>query len=1026
MCVSAETKGEEGRAAHDQSKKREKGRGGAVKGAAAMLAGRWRVCVALLAAAGLASAVPCPSTFRLPAGATQCSVVTFAGGLAKPTTDVAAEHQLWKEGMELYANWTNDNGGLRLGGNRAGYVNVSIEHPPGNEHADYINLYTGLLRNPEVHILLAPIWKDAAVHVIEAIKDAVNSDGVPAKPILVTSSVPEMFSFDYPYVWAVDSPTSRMTAAKDIVDMLYAHDARTFTVVGETTPFGQYTLENITAEVSRQQGAKMKLKRLAESQQLDPYAIHEAFQEAREEDPNGFVAIGGHTNGFTAVLDFFKENRYVPRAAVYVGGLATTTAMRAEQEREQMQCGGEKQHCFLFDQWIGTVTWTADMNHPGPEGWISSVPAPYHNRYTRAVDGHNRSRYIGGASDFADVAALYLRAEPTEYHASAAATLLLFQLAVELADSGRGLPFENSTDGEALKTAIMGLNAESTFFGPMRLNSHWNVEFQFGIGQFQRYESSPRLIGPAALRPEAQLIYPAEWPCKLLIQETDQADHRRYASRSDGPACQHVYQILNRWEVWVALSIVFCAVAVACGARRRGYKCCKQEEQKPLLRASLLGSEKLPSSVLGQKDVRARWASAQMAADDPEVRKSFSSSVNSHHRSSAPQVEASGGRTHKALANSRAARVFFSDENVRELQPERKGGDPGWQSRSNQIGVGAYGSVFKATWRGNEVAVKVLRLPEEPKNKRDDAKDALREKLEEIVTDFTKEVEICCDLAHPNLVTLLGYATQPDLMLMQELMQGNSIDQQLYNEKWKPTTAQILKVALDVASGMAYLHTAFQEQRSSKRKTRSGKSHVIDKPVIHRDLKSPNLLLRYPPPPRGQEGDARDLVCKISDFGLSRDKKLEDTSAAGTAMMTGCGSILWMAPEILLGAKYNEKVDVYSYAMCLVELVHRNLPWHGTGVGQQAIPVRVTRGQRPEAQLRKCRPEGLTELIGECWKHEPHARPEFPDIMFTCNDMYLSHLKEMKQTGEPSRRSGGASYSRPASKRAHHPDRIDE
>ena len=101
-----------------------------------MLAGRWRVCVALLAAAGLASAVPCPSTFRLPAGATQCSVVTFAGGLAKPTTDVAAEHQLWKEGMELYANWTNDNGGLRLGGNRAGYVNVSIEHQPGDEHAD--------------------------------------------------------------------------------------------------------------------------------------------------------------------------------------------------------------------------------------------------------------------------------------------------------------------------------------------------------------------------------------------------------------------------------------------------------------------------------------------------------------------------------------------------------------------------------------------------------------------------------------------------------------------------------------------------------------------------------------------------------------------------------------------------------------------------------------------------------------------------------------------------------------------------
>ena len=957
-----------------------------------MLGGRWRVCVALAAAAGLSSAVPCPGNFRPPPDATQCRVVTFAGGLEKPTTDVSAEHQLWKDGMELYANWTNGNGGLRLGGNWVGYMNVSIEHPQGNENADYISLYTGLLRNTDVHVLLAPIRKDAAVRVIEAMKQTVDSDGSTAKPILVTSSVPAMFSFDYPYIWAVDSPTSRMTAAKDIVDMLYAHEARTFTVVGETTPFGQHTLENITAEVARQQGAKMKLSKLAESQQLDPFAIHEAFQEAREEDPDGFIAIGGHTNGFTAVLDFFKENRYIPRAAVYVGGLATTTAMRAEQKREQPQCGGEKQHCFLFDQWIGTVTWTADMSHPGPERWISKVPAPYHNRYTTSVDGKNRSRYIGGASDFADVAALYLGAEPTEYHANAAATLLLFQLAVELADSGQGLPFANATNGEALKTAIMGLNAESTFFGPMTLNSHWNVGFQFGIGQFQNYESSPRLIGPRALRPAALLVYPAQWPCQLLLQGTQAADKRRFASRSNGPACQHVYQVLNQWEVWVALSIVFCAVAVAYGARRRGYKCCKQEEKKPLLRASLLGSEKLPGSVLGQKDVRARWTSAQMAAETPEVRKSFISSGNSSRLSSAPQVEASVGRTHKALANSVAARVFFSDENVRELQPERKGGDLGWQSRSNQIGVGAYGSVFKATWRGNEVAVKVLRLPEEPKNSFSDAKNALREKLEEIVTDFTKEVEICCDLAHPNLVTLLGYATQPDLLLMQELMQGNSIDQQLYNEKWKPTKAQILKVALDVASGMAYLHTAFQEQRNSKRVTRSGKYTAIDKPVIHRDLKSPNLLLRYPPPPRGKEGDARDLVCKISDFGLSRDKKLEDTSVAATAMMTGCGSILWMAPEILLGEVYNEKVDVYSYAMCLVELVHRNLPWHGTGVGQQAIPVRVTRGKRPEAQLLKCEPAGLKELITECWKQEPHARPHFPDIMHSVNEMYMKEI----------------------------------
>jgi serine/threonine protein kinase len=109
--------------------------------------------------------------------------------------------------------------------------------------------------------------------------------------------------------------------------------------------------------------------------------------------------------------------------------------------------------------------------------------------------------------------------------------------------------------------------------------------------------------------------------------------------------------------------------------------------------------------------------------------------------------------------------------------------------------------------------------------------------------------------------------------------------------------------------------------------------------IYRRDLKSPNLLLQNPPPKKGKEGDGKDLCCKISDFGLSRDKNVGESTMAATEMMTGCGSILWMAPEILLGEKYNEKVDVFSYAMCLLELTNRNLPWHGSGVGQQAIPV---------------------------------------------------------------------------------------
>jgi serine/threonine protein kinase len=120
------------------------------------------------------------------------------------------------------------------------------------------------------------------------------------------------------------------------------------------------------------------------------------------------------------------------------------------------------------------------------------------------------------------------------------------------------------------------------------------------------------------------------------------------------------------------------------------------------------------------------------------------------------------------------------------------------------------------------------------------------------------------------------------------------------------------EVALGVARGMEYLHN-FRGRRND--------GTEFTKPLMHRDLKSPNLLLQEDPQTAAAAG--RPLLAKVADFGLSRDKDLREVSEAllETNLMTGCGSILWMAPEILLGKTYNEKVDVFAYAMCLVELV---------------------------------------------------------------------------------------------------------
>lgn len=252
---------------------------------------------------------------------------------------------------------------------------------------------------------------------------------------------------------------------------------------------------------------------------------------------------------------------------------------------------------------------------------------------------------------------------------------------------------------------------------------------------------------------------------------------------------------------------------------------------------------------------------------------------------------------------------------------------------------------------------------------------------------------------HPNLVRLLGWATHQSCpIVVQEYLGGKSLDHQLYVEKWQPTTEDTLKMALDVANGMEYLHTAFV----------NSENHTM--PVIHRDLKSPNLLLLHGPPDfNGGQGEKQQVWVKIADFGLARNKKLDAESrsrAMRTGMMTGCGSILWMAPEILLGDNYNEKVDVFSFAMCLAEMRSRHLPWQGAKqrTDTTQVPYKVTRGDRPTWQL-KCDKQGnpkkdfLNILIQRCWDQDPARRPQFEDIVVEIKDQYVASRRSSSLRG---------------------------
>ncbi|GLD95694.1 hypothetical protein PINS_up004372 [Pythium insidiosum] len=98
-----------------------------------------------------------------------------------------------------------------------------------------------------------------------------------------------------------------------------------------------------------------------------------------------------------------------------------------------------------------------------------------------------------------------------------------------------------------------------------------------------------------------------------------------------------------------------------------------------------------------------------------------------------------------------------------------------------------------------------------------------------------------------------------------------------------------LRIAVHVARALTYLHS-------------------LDPVLLHRDLKSKNILLT-------EDGDA-----KVTDFGVARE--WEDLT-----MTEGVGSLLWMAPEIVQGERYNEKADIYSVGVVLSELDTNELPF---------------------------------------------------------------------------------------------------
>ena len=113
-------------------------------------------------------------------------------------------------------------------------------------------------------------------------------------------------------------------------------------------------------------------------------------------------------------------------------------------------------------------------------------------------------------------------------------------------------------------------------------------------------------------------------------------------------------------------------------------------------------------------------------------------------------------------------------------------------------------------------------------------------------------------------------------------------------------------------------------------------------------------------------------------FGLTREKDVMGTIAAtSNVAMTGCGTLYWMAPEVIRGEAYNQSVDVYAYGMCLYEMFACIVPFKGIPAAE--IPFKVANGDRPKFRGAAGGAERveLQQLIEHCWQQKREQRPEF-------------------------------------------------
>ncbi|VVB10262.1 unnamed protein product [Arabis nemorensis] len=203
-------------------------------------------------------------------------------------------------------------------------------------------------------------------------------------------------------------------------------------------------------------------------------------------------------------------------------------------------------------------------------------------------------------------------------------------------------------------------------------------------------------------------------------------------------------------------------------------------------------------------------------------------------------------------------------------------------SQENLIGKGGCNEVYKGILEdGRGVAVKIM-----------------KSSSKEAMTDFVQEIEIISSLSHQNISPLLGVCVQDnDLISVYNLSSTGSLEGTLHGkqkDKHVLSWEERFKIAIGLAEALDFIHNR------------------CFKPVIHRDVKTSNVLL------------SNELHPQLSDFGLSMWGPT--TSSRYSIQGDVVGTFGYLAPEYFMYGKVSDKVDVYAFGVVLLELISGRNP----------------------------------------------------------------------------------------------------